>query len=88
MRLDGRNGDHGWYVWDCELVKEIPFVVWIDDSISEYGVYSDKTSLDITTRKVRKIDIIIPSKTVFINPIGDNEIDNISLLTGKELEKV
>jgi hypothetical protein len=80
MRLDGRKGDRGWYVWHCEELKEINMVVWVDDNISEYATYQDvKNPEDIGIHKAKKIEIIIPSKTIFINPISDNEIDNISL---------
>lgn len=84
MRLDARKDDRYWNIWHCELMKMLPYIVWVDDCIKKYGQWNVKpmTDSDIIEFSAKDIIIDVAAKTVFINPISDSEVDSIPARTG------
>lgn len=76
MRLDGRRGDHGWFVWHVERCAPVRRVVWIDDETCEWTEYSfpyvvANREPSTTLHKAKRIWIIPPRKLALINPLDD-----------------
>lgn len=87
MRLDARNGDSGWRVFDCRLIREVEYVVWVDDALAQYGAWKDaddhKRGLlsggEPEVTQCDRIVIITDSRLVLIDPVADEEKDLIEV---------
>jgi hypothetical protein len=88
MRLDGRNGDHPWYVWDCRRACEVKNVVWVDDATAQYAVYVMPFvvvcgEVLFEERQAERISIITTSRLILIDPVADDESDLIEVAVSR-----
>lgn len=83
MRLDARNGDVGWFVWDSRRCISPSHVVWCDDVSMQWGGYRtrpDSAALMMSARKPDTLPthteahiVILPQhRLVLFNPVGDD----------------
>lgn len=98
MRLDAANGDTGYKVWHCELMRDLGNVTrWVDDSIPAWGEL-DRSEvamsiarvsgvLSTVTRPAKRILIDLVAKLVLINPVPDEPAEEAaeSSSTGNHL---
>ena len=78
MRLDARNGDHGWFVWDCRNCCSPHAVVYVDDVTAEWGQYALPLRLvgeeiEILHHRAQVIAILADKRTVLIDPVFDEQ---------------
>jgi hypothetical protein len=90
MRLDARNGDKGWSIWDCRRACAIKGCVWVDDSLSEYGVYAQPYKmvggrLFINEFRADRIAIISESRLILIDPVSEEERDLIEVAISRPM---
>jgi hypothetical protein len=88
MRLDARKGDCGWKVFDCRHMREIEYVVWVDEAAAQYGAWKDRNEQRACLLSGRdspeatqadRIAIITTSRLILIDPIADEELDLIEV---------
>lgn len=85
MRLDARNGQAGcWDVWDCEAMRVVPAVLWVDDCTAEFCCYVLPTRVGLDgelvteMHRAKRIQICFHSRVVLINPIADHTDEQVA----------
>lgn len=80
MRLDARNGDVGYRVYDLRTMREVAQVVWCDSDTAQWGSfcfdYSTRQPLTIT-RQEKRIDIFTDIKLVLFNKVDDDNVEDL-----------
>jgi hypothetical protein len=84
MRLDSRNGDRDWPVYDAEAMRFLKDVVWVDDMEAMYGKLKEPISvvngeLVLETHRARRIVIYPSRRLVVVNPVEDEADEQIGV---------
>lgn len=93
VRLDARKGDTGWQVWDCRRAREVPYCVWVDDTLAQYGSWLDEldhrrgllSGQEPSVTQCDRIAIVTTSRLVLIDPIDDEEKDLIEVAISRPM---
>lgn len=85
MRIDGRDGDTGWSVFDVPKAADVPLCVWVDDATAQYAVvpvdakrrmrYHVVKDIGPDVIQAQRIAILPAHQLVLINPVGDPDIE-------------
>lgn len=78
MRLDANKGDTDWNVWHAEELRELRFVLWIDDEAKQWAqaaqpLRPEGDSLAVNVFSAKRISILPARRLVIVNPIEDDE---------------